>query len=387
MNGVCMLLKGVINYFLLVHFLRFRICEISLIFIIIIFNYYYTVLQNRMEYRTFSLFHQSSHPQLTPDNPTHYETSDSPFISSCKSELSHFNIHPTDNTIIAFDELSRKIVVFPFAEDELYSFPLFSLSVIEDMIIVDNNILVLSRFNLLPRYRLSIYTIEGYLITYVTWNHMTHEGFFNRLERYGIVPIGSRMAVTERAERLVVESNLSNRYVANSTLRFYNDEMVGFKYAVRSLGMLRFTLQIRIIDKVVHEYCLGRDGVTNYTCKLDHFLPEEDLPVVERVSLISTDVTGSRIPVFFISTQDRLFQPELHVIDTSSCLLSMNVIDLINGCRATCTAYKVNLKDPPFYNALTPDLTKIIPAGIVFLSNGLIKTFWTIKSVIFIQKF
>ena len=227
-----------------------------------------------MDYKTFSLSHQSSHSQLIPANTTnHYETSNSPFISSCKSELSHFNIHPTDNTIIAFDELSRKIVVFPFAEDELYSFPLSSLSVIEDIITVDNNILVLSRFNLLPRYRLSIYTLEGYLITCVTWNQMTHEGFFNRLERYGNVPIGSRMAVTERAERLIVESNLSNRYVANSTLRFYNDEMVGFKYAVRSLVMLKFTLHLRITDKVIHEYCLGRDGVTGYTCKLEHFLP------------------------------------------------------------------------------------------------------------------
>ena len=341
-----------------------------------------------MEYKTFSLLHQSSHrPQLTSANPTnHYETSNSYFISSCKSELSHFNIHPTDNTIIAFDELSRNIVVFPFAEDEFYSFSIISLSVIEDIITVDNNILVLSRFNLLARYRLSIYTLEGYLITYVTWNHMTQEGFFNRLERYGIVPIGSRMTVTERAERLIVESNLSNRYVANSTLRFYNDEMVGFKYVVRCLVTLKFTIHLRIIDKEIHEYCFGTDGITNYTCKLEHFLPEEDIPVVKRVSLVSTDVTGSRIPVFFMSTQAQLFQPVFHVIDTSNCLLSMHVTDLVNGSRVTCTAYRVNLKEPPFYNALTQDLTKIVPAGIVSLSNGLVKTFWTLKSVIFIQK-
>ncbi|KAI6650753.1 hypothetical protein LOD99_7804 [Oopsacas minuta] len=335
------------------------------------------------ELKNFSLTHQPSQSPFTSGN---YDTSDIIHMSSFSLKLSHFIINPTNNMIFAADETERKIVVFTSSGDIIFSFPTYTLSILEGMLIIGDFLMVLSRYSLLPRYRLNVFTLDGYPISLHTWMQMTGEGFFNRISRDGDYPIGSRMAVTSNGERLIVESNLEARFYTKSTLRFYSDEFIGFRYSVRNLAVLPFTLHIQIIDRLIYQYCISSNRITCNTCKLDHFLPEEDIPKVNTVSLIRTDLIGiSKIHIFYINSLGYMFKPLLHMVDTTCYILSMDVIDLNNGKRLTSTNFKVNLKEEPFYSAIAPDLTKILPVGIVPLSDGSIRTFWTLKNVIFLQ--
>ena len=101
---------------------------------------------------------------------------------------------------------------------------------------------------------LSMYSVEGELISIIKWRSMLGEGVFNRIDCSRCLPGTGRMAVTEGVERIIVETNLSDILVRDTTLRFYNDEYTGMRYTVRQLRQLTVAIHLQVINGKISKY-------------------------------------------------------------------------------------------------------------------------------------
>ena len=332
------------------------------------------------QYRCFSLTHRP----ISSQSDSCYETSERISMTSFKSKLTNFRIDPKNNIMCAFDVSSKRIFLFPSPELVFYTFRPMMLSILEDILFVGNTLFVLSRNTLIARYMLSIYSVEGGLISIIKWRSMIGEGFFNRIDCSRCFPATGRMAVAEGVERIIVETNLSNRFVRNTTLRFYNDEYTGMRYSVRQLRQLTVAIHLQVINGKIYEYSTYKDLITCDTCELHHFLPEEDLPVTDRILSVRTDIV-SPLAYSINCIEQQLFTPILQMIDTVSYSLSLCVLDLVSGTKSIGIPIIVNLKEDPLHNAIKSDLLKITPNGIVLLSDGKVIAFWDLENVAFIM--
>ena len=175
-------------------------------------------------------------------------------MTSFKSKLTNFRINPRNNIICAFDVSSKRIFVFPSPELVFYTFRPILLSILEDILFVGNTLFMLSRNTLIARYMLSMYSVEGELISIIKWRSMLGEGVFNRIDCSRCLPGTGRMAVTEGVERIIVETNLSDILVRDTTLRFYNDEYTGMRYTVRQLRQLTVAIHLQVINGKISKY-------------------------------------------------------------------------------------------------------------------------------------
>ena len=230
---------------------------------------------------------------------------------------------------------------------------------------------------------LSIYSIEGELISRIEWRSMIREGVYCRIGCSRCFPAESRMTVTKGLERIIVETNLSNRFVRDTTLRFYNDEYTGMRYSVRQFEELTVAIHLQVINGKIYKYSTYKDLIICDTCELRNFLPEEDLPVTDRIFSVRTDIV-SPLAYSINSIEQQLFTPVLHMIDTVTYSISICVFDLVNGTKSIGIPVIVNLKEDPLHNAIKSDLLKITPNGIVLLSDGKVITFSNLENVAFI---
>ena len=331
------------------------------------------------QYRCFSLTHRP----ISSQSDSCYETSERISMTSCKCKLTNFRINPNNNIICAFNASSERIFVFPSPEAVFYTFRPMILSILEDILFVGNTVFILSRIRLIALYMLSIYSIEGELISIIKWRSMLGEGVFNRIDCSRCFPATGRMAVTEGVERIIVDTNLSDILVRDTTLRFYDDEYTGMRYSVRQLGPLTVAIHLQVINEKIYEYSTYYGHIICDTCELHHFLPEEDLPVNNRIFSVRTDIVSPL--VYSINClEQQLFSPVLQMIDTVTYSLSICVLDLVNGTKSIGIPMIVNLKEDPLHNAIKSDLLKITPNGIVLLSDGKVITFWNLENVAFI---
>ena len=130
--------------------------------------------------------------------------------------------------------------------------------------------------------------------------------------------------MTEGVERIIVETNLSDILVRDTTLRFYNDEYTGMRYSVRQLRQLTVTIHLQFINGKIYKYITYKDHITCDTYELHHFLPEEDLPVTNRIFSVRTDII-SHLAYSINCIEQQLFTPVIHMIDTVTYSLSIYV--------------------------------------------------------------
>ena len=336
--------------------------------------------------RCFSLTHEISHQTrlLQTEPELKFETSRNIILTPGNLKLSHFIIHPKNNIICAFNESTAELCMFPSPLGDFYTFRPLLLSILEDLLFVGNSLFVLSRNTYIARYMLSIYSLDGEFISFMKWKSMVGEGLFHKINRFIGFSAEGRMAVTENAERLIVESNLSNRILRNTTLRFYSDECTGVRYSVRQLRLLSVTIRLQILSGIIYEYINHRGDISCYTCKLNHFLPEEDLPISNKVLSVRTHLTSPL--VYSISCVGHQFlTPVFQMIDTITYSLSVGFINLIDGTKLVGIPFVVRLDEEPLCNAIKCDLVRIVPIGILLLSDGSVRSFWNLEVVGFIE--